>query len=154
MSRHMSRYISISCSVFFLWLQLVVVCLTVVHFVHLPYIYGGLDKLGVLPAKNIWIPHALFKTAVARLRIADCYYLMSLMIFSLLGLAFSFLPRECDAELVPADCPISVPPHPPPTYVICYIHMQLSALFTNICNLSLLYVIVYKLIIQDYMLYT
>ena len=45
-------------------LQLTVVCLTVIHFVHLPYIYGGLDKLGASPAWNAQIPHALFRTAV------------------------------------------------------------------------------------------
>ena len=65
--------------------QLAVVGLTVVHFVHLPYIYGGLDKL-------------------------DCYYLISLMIFSLFGLMFSLLPHECDAGPTPGSCPKSVIP--------------------------------------------
>ena len=46
--------------------------------------------------------------------VADCFYLMSLMIFSLFGLAFSLLPRECDEGVALADCPKSAPPPPLP----------------------------------------
>ena len=41
---------------FCLGLQLMIMILTIVHFVHLPYIYGGLDKLGT----NVrWIEHSI-----------------------------------------------------------------------------------------------
>ena len=35
------------------WLQVAIVFFTVVHFVHLPYIYGALDKLGALPITTL-----------------------------------------------------------------------------------------------------